>query len=104
MRTIASPTQPRQTTRLKKTNAGQQRPALKDLPMFSAVHLDADRIEFSLTDGRAVSIPLAWSERLQQATPQQRQNFTISALNVFWDDVDEIIGVENVLYGKKLYL
>jgi hypothetical protein len=63
-----------------------------------------DRISFSLDDGREISIPLVWSERLLRATPEQRQRFIMSDLNVFWDDVDEIIGVQNILYGDKLFL
>ncbi|MBC3785222.1 DUF2442 domain-containing protein [Spirosoma utsteinense] len=104
MSTIASQITPRQTTRLKKVKTIRQRPGLKDLPEFSAVRVNVDQIEFSLTDGRMVTIPLIWSERLQRATPDQRQAFIVSPLNVFWDEIDEIIGVENVLYGNKLYL
>jgi hypothetical protein len=104
MSRIAPQTTPRQTIRPKKAKTVLQRPDLKDLPEFSAVRVDVDRIEFSLTDGRIITIPLAWSERLQEATPNQRKAFTVSALNVFWDEIDEIIGVENVLYGNKLYL
>lgn len=48
--------------------------------------------------------PLAWSVKLLNATPEQRKNVTFTPYNAFWDDIDEIIGVENVLYGDKLYL
>lgn len=38
-----------------------------------------------------------------QATPAQRNNVIVSDLFAFWDDIDEIIGVENVLFGNRLY-
>lgn len=81
------------------------RPALADLPTFTDVSFREDQIWFVLSDGRTVSIPLEWSKRLQAATPAQRYQCKLSAYNIFWDEVDEIIGVENVLYGKQgLYL
>lgn len=49
-------------------------------------------------------MPLDWSAPLAKATPEQRQEFKVSPWNVFWDDLDEIIGVENLLYGRKLWL
>ncbi len=51
-----------------------------------------------------MKFPLAWSVKLLNAAPEQRQNVTFTPYNAFWDDIDEIIGVENVLYGEKLYL
>lgn len=56
------------------------------------------------SDGRIVLMPLDWSAPLAKATPEQRQEFKVSPWNVFWDDLDEIIGVENLLYGRKLWL
>lgn len=77
---------------------------LSKLPTFTGVWINSDEIVFSLSDGRKVAIPLAWSNPLSAASVNQRSNFTVSAYNVFWDDIDEIIGVENVLFGKELYL
>jgi len=49
-------------------------------------------------------MPLDWSTPLANATPEQRQAFKVSPWNVFWDDLDEIIGVEHLLYGQRLWL
>jgi hypothetical protein len=68
------------------------------------VWINSDEFIFSLSDGRKVAIPLEWSKSLSAATVNQRNTFTVSAYNVFGDDIDEIIGVENVLFGKELYL
>lgn len=77
---------------------------LSELPTFTDVRVNSDEISFSLSDGQTVTIPLAWSKLLSTASVSQRANFIMSAYNVFWDDIDEIIGVENVLFGKELYL
>lgn len=36
-----------------------------------------DLITFNLVDGRVISVPLAWSWRLSEATPAQRDNSEI---------------------------
>lgn len=60
-----------------------------------------DSIIADLTDGRTISVPLAWSWRLSEATPEQRDNFEIigSGLGVHWPDVDEDISATGMLYG-----
>ena len=77
---------------------------MRDLPTFKRVFFQDDRIGFDLSDGRTVLIPLAWSKRLTNATPKQRRAYELTELNVFWDEIDEIIGVENLLYGRELHL
>lgn len=66
--------------------------------MLKHVWVDETRVHFDLEDGQSITWPLAWSPLLTSATPEQRQNFSRSAYHVFWDDIDEIIGVKNVLY------
>ncbi len=92
------------TTAKETTKQSLPRPSLKDLPKFTNVAVTDNKIQFDLSDGRTVFVPLHWSQRLSTATPEQRQRATVSSYNIFWDDIDEIIGVENVLYGNKLYL
>lgn len=60
-----------------------------------------DEIAFVLIDGRIVYIPVNWSKKLLKATQKQRQNLKNNGIHVFWDDVDEIIGVKNILFGKE---
>lgn len=75
-----------------------------ELPKISNVAFIKDEIAFVLTDGRIVYIPVSWSKKLLKATIKQRQNFTTNGSHVFWDEVDEIIGVKNILFGKQLFL
>lgn len=105
MSTTVRSTESNPITTAKRINkAIRQRPKFADLPTFTGVQVNPDTIWFSLSDGRTITIPLVWSKLLSAASASQRSNFIVSAYNVFWDDIDEIIGVENVLYGKELYL
>lgn len=54
-----------------------------------------------LADGRTLGVPLAYFPRLLQATPSQREKYTISGggTGLHWDDLDEDISVTNLLLG-----
>ena len=78
--------------------------SFKQLPKIKEVAFIKDEIAFVLDDERIVYIPLSWSKKLQKAKPRQRQNFKNTGIHVFWDDVDEIIGVKNILFGKELFI
>lgn len=77
---------------------------MRDFPTFLRVFFEPGKVGFDLSDGRTVLIPLEWSKPLLDATPEQRNAYELTELNVFWDTINEIIGVENLLYGKKLFL
>jgi len=78
--------------------------SFKQLPKIKDVAFIKDEIAFILDDERIVYIPLSWSKKLQKAKPRQRQNFKNAGIHVFWNDVDEIIGVKNILFGKELFI
>ncbi len=60
-----------------------------------------DVITAQLMDGRTISVPLAWSWRLSEATPKERGNWEIigDGHGVHWPDIDEDISAEGMLYG-----
>lgn len=68
---------------------------------ISGVEVSEEEITFELTDGRVVSVPLSWSWRLEEATPEERQNFEISpsGYSVHWPDVDEDLSARGALRG-----
>ena len=70
-------------------------------PRIQSVSLSDDLISAQLVDGRTISVPLAWSWRLSEATPEQRSRFQIigSGSGIHWPDVDEDISVEGMLHG-----
>jgi len=70
-------------------------------PRIDHVRVTEDEIIAQLVDGRVISVPLAWSWRLAEATPAQRANFRLigTGQGVHWPDVDEDISVEGMLCG-----
>jgi Protein of unknown function (DUF3532). len=70
-------------------------------PRIHDVRVTKDEIITHLADGRVISVPLAWSWRLSEATPAQRANFRIigSGQGVHWPEIDEDISVEGMLQG-----
>jgi hypothetical protein len=65
------------------------------------INVTEDTITAYLVDGRVISVPLAWSWRLSEATPEQRANYEIigDGQGVHWPDIDEDISAEGMLYG-----
>jgi hypothetical protein len=98
MATIAQGTTSQST---KKSNGTSDSVPMAELPVLINVWVDDLRVHFELGDGRTIAWPIVWSPSLSKATPEQRQQFSHSAYHVFWDDIDEIIGVKNVLYPPR---
>jgi hypothetical protein len=65
------------------------------------INITKDTITAYLVDGRVISVPLAWSWRLSEATPVQRANYEIigDGQGVHWPEIDEDISAEGMLYG-----
>ena len=70
-------------------------------PRVVSVLVTEDEITARLADGRTISVPLAWSWRLSEATPEQRQYFEIigDGIGIHWPDIDEDISIEGMLGG-----
>jgi hypothetical protein len=75
--------------------------ALRVDARITAIRVTDDSITADLADGRTISVPLAWSWRLSDATPEQRANWRLigSGHGVHWPDVDEDISVRGMLDG-----
>src|SRR5260370_773847 len=63
--------------------------------------VNVDVTSSMLVDGRTISVPLAWSWRFSEATPEQRARFEIigSGSGIHWPEIDEDISVEGMLHG-----
>ena len=70
-------------------------------PMAKRVSFDPDMIWVDLADGRRLGVPLAYFPRLLNATPEQREKYTISGggTGLHRDDLDEDISVPALLAG-----
>ena len=66
------------------------------------VSVGDDTLAVDLSDGRTISVPLAWFPRLLHGTPEERSNwrFIGDREGIHWPDLDEDISVENLLAGK----
>ncbi|MBI5651654.1 MAG: DUF2442 domain-containing protein [Chloroflexi bacterium] len=75
--------------------------AIIDEPRIAALKVTKDSIVAQLVDGRTISVPLAWSWRLSDTTPEQRNDFEImgNGQGVHWRDLDEDISARGMLYG-----
>ena len=63
------------------------------------VSCKADALQVVLTDGRAVSVPIAWFPRLLASTPRQRAEWKLigGGIGIHWEAIDEDILVASLL-------
>jgi hypothetical protein len=61
-----------------------------------------DSLTVDLTDGRSITVPLAWYPRLVRGTPEERNNWRWigDREGIHWPDLDEDISVENLILGQ----
>ena len=66
------------------------------------VNVTDDVLTVDLSDGRMISVPLAWFPRLTHGTESERANWTLigQGEGVHWPDLDEDISVESLLVGR----
>ena len=65
------------------------------------VHFDEDTMTVDLTDGRTLSVPLAWFPRLLRATPAERTQVELSRVGLHWERLDEDISIAGLLAGRR---
>jgi hypothetical protein len=72
-----------------------------DYPKIVDVEVNERWITASFTDGRRISLPLAWSWRLERATPEQRARWELMAegAGVRWPDIDEDLSARGFFVG-----
>lgn len=72
------------------------------VPAAESVTITDDSLSVELSDGRTISVPLAWFPRLLHATKQERNNWRLIGRGhgIHWEDIDEDISVENLLAGR----
>jgi hypothetical protein len=70
-------------------------------PRVAAVEVTDQLIVAHLVDGRTISVPLAWSWRLSDATSEQRARYEIfgDGTGIRWPDIDEDLSVRGMLEG-----
>lgn len=69
--------------------------------LASRLDFDDSMMWVNLSDGRKVSVPLAYFPRLLRATPAQRLQYKMSGngTGLHWEALDEDTSVEGLLMG-----
>jgi len=72
------------------------------IPEALNASLTDDTLCVDLSDGRSISVPIAWFPRLLHASEQERNNwrFIGRGHGIHWDDIDEDISIEGLLVGR----
>lgn len=67
------------------------------------VQVTDDTLSVDLEDGRTIAVPIGWYPRLAYATPAERNHWQISGAGygIHWPDLDEDLGAEGLLLGKR---
>ena len=72
-----------------------------DYPRITAIEVTERWITATFTDGRRISLPLAWSWRLERATPEQRARWELIAEGegVHWPEINEDLSARGFFVG-----
>jgi hypothetical protein len=73
-----------------------------EIPSVQNVAISDDTLCVDLSDGRSISVPIAWYPRLSHASPAERKRWRLIGRGegIHWEGLDEDISVENLLAGK----
>ena len=76
--------------------------SLKSTPRAVWAACSDDELRVSLSDGRWLSVPLAWFPRLAHASASARSNYELlgEGQGIHWPDIDEDISVAGLLAGQ----
>jgi hypothetical protein len=71
-------------------------------PQAVAVLVDDETLSVDLSDGRTISVPVAWYPRLHHATAAERGNWRMIAAGdgIHFPDLDEDISVASLIAGR----
>ena len=72
------------------------------IPEALNVSLADDTLSVDLSDGRSISVPIAWFPRLLDSTEQERNNWRLigKGQGIHWTDIDKDISIEGLLAGR----
>ncbi len=72
------------------------------VPNAERINITRDTLSVDLSDGRTISVPLAWFPRLLHATSAERKHWRLigKGQGIHWEDIDEDVSVEGLLAGR----
>jgi len=70
--------------------------------LIESVSFTEDSLIADLSDGRTITLPLAWYPRLTHATQKERANWRVIGRGegIHWPELDEDISIENIIIGR----
>ena len=78
---------------------------LNHSPRAMSVVCTEDELRVSLTDGRCLSVPLAWFLRLAHALSADLSNYELlgEGQGIHWPSIDEDISVAGLIAGRPSF-
>jgi hypothetical protein len=85
-------------------NSKSQRSYMPTTALAQSVDFDQDMMQVLLTDGRRISVPIAWFPLLLRASPEQRTKYEIGGggTSLHWPELDEDLSVAGLMAGADL--
>jgi hypothetical protein len=75
---------------------------LIDLPIIQTIEITDDSLSVDLSDGRTITVPLAWYLRLLNGSPEECQTWRLigNGTGIHWPQLDEDISLKNIILGQ----
>ena len=75
---------------------------LLEVPKIQTIEITDDTLSVDLSDGRTISVPLAWYPRLLHSSVNERNSWRLigSGEGIHWHQLDEDISVKNIILGQ----
>ena len=76
---------------------------LLTIPIIQKVTITDDTLSVDLSDGRTISVPLAWYPRLLNGSILERNDYRLIAdgNGIHWHQLDEDISLKNLILGQS---
>ena len=75
---------------------------LLEISKIQQVTVTDDTLSMDLSDGRTISVPLAWYPRLLHGSIEERNDYRFIAgdSGIHWNRLDEDISIKNLILGQ----
>ena len=75
---------------------------LLEVPKIQTIEITDDTLSVDLSDGRTISVPLAWYPRLLHSSVNERNSWRLigSGEGIHWHQLDEDVSVKNIILGQ----
>ena len=73
------------------------------MPTIQRVIVTDDALSVDLSDGRTLSVPLAWYPRLLHGSIEERNDwrFIGDGSGIHWNQLDEDVSTKNLIFGQR---